>query len=86
MSKAKVTAVRIGQIEVGTETGAGGLLWTLTEVAITCQKTGFQQIVKNADEALDVAKKYATAQKNGYVYRALLPTAYAQALTHLPRS
>lgn len=85
MSKAKVTAVRIGQIEVGTEIGVGGIRWPLTEMAVSCQKTGFEQIVHDPIEALDVATKHALVG-GGYVYRAALPTAYAQALTHLPRS
>lgn len=86
MTKANTTAVRVGQIEVGTEIGAGGIRWPLTEVAVSCQKTGFQQIVKSAEEALEVAAKHAESQLGGYVYKALLPTAYAQVLAHLPRS
>ena len=86
MSKEKFTSICIGQIEVGTEIGAGGIRWPLTEVAVTCQKTGFQQIVKSAFDALEVATRYAKTQKNGYVYRGSLPTDYAKALVLLPRS
>ena len=82
--KIKTTMVRIGQIEVGTELGAGGIRWPVTAVAVTCQKTGFEQIVDTPYQAMAVAIDYAH-KIGGYVYRAALPDSYA-ALSGLPRS
>jgi hypothetical protein len=82
----KATPVRIGQIEVGSTGNLVAGMWPVTEVAVTCQKTGFEQIVKSAAEAIEVATKYAVNQENGYVYRGAMPKDFAQSLSHLPRS
>ena len=81
----KTTPVRIGQIETGTTGNLVTGMWATTAVAVTCQKTGFQQIVEAPEEAMRVASIYANSV-GGYVYRAKLPTAFAQACDHLPRS
>lgn len=85
MSKAKITPVRIGQIEVGTTGNLMIGMWPVTEIAVTCQKTGFKKVVSTPENAMEVAAQYAK-EIGGYVYRAALPTDYAQKLTHLPRS
>ena len=80
-----ITPVRIGQIEVGSTGNLVTGIWAVTKVAVSCQKTGFKQIVSDPDEALEVAAQYAQ-KVGGYAYRASLPAQYAPKLAHLPRS